>query len=387
MVKDWPPFNKKDGLQIEKIIFKKKISISDGSGIIKEFEKRFSKFIKIKHCLSQNNGTSTLHAAFFSIGLKPGDEVLVPSYTWHTSVSPMLHLGAKPVFCEINPKTLTINPKDIKSKINSKTKAIVVVHLWGMPAQMDEIMSIAKKNKLYVIEDCSHAYGSLYKGGKVGTFGDIACFSMQSSKLLASGEGGVFCTNNKDFYEKALLLGHHGRLNELKNKNYQKFSYTGLGFKYRANPLSISLANSLLKRIDKLNKTKCKNINYFENLIREIPGITVLEKPEYAAFRSYFEFKFLYDETITKYPKNKFVFRHRLNLIPMSDERKRYPLLHKEPLFNKNMFLNQTQNQKRLPITEKIHSQIITLDIPYTPNFKLMDRYYHSINSALKNKF
>lgn len=375
---------KQDISELQNVICKKEFYTSNGSGIIAKFERNFSRYIGRRYCLAQNNGTSTLHAAFFALNLKKGDEVLTPAYTWHSSVSPMLHLGAKPVFCEINPKTWTIEPKDTLSKITNRTKAIVVVHLWGMPAQMDEIMDIAKENNLYVIEDCSHAYGSLYKGKKIGTFGDISCFSMQSSKLLAAGEGGIFCTDNKNFYERALILGHHGRFHSVTNKEYRKYSFTGLGFKYRANPLSIILANLQLKRIDEINKIKNININHFEELIKDIPGITVLNKPDYSKSRSYYEFRFLYDEDIIRYPKKKFIKNLKKKGLPLSNEEYRYRLLHKEPLFNKNSFFNQIDNQKKLPITEKIHSQIVVLDLPYKPNYELIKTYYDSIQKMIQ---
>lgn len=383
MSDEWPIITKDDIKDVLNLINNKRISIIDGSGIIAEFESNFSKYIERRYCLVQNNGTSTLHAAFFALGLKKGDEILVPSYTWHSSVSPMLNLGIKPLFCEINPNTLTIDPKDIETKINKRTKAILVVHLWGMPAQMDEIIKIAKENNLFVIEDCSHAYGSLYNGKKVGTFGDISCFSMQAHKLLAAGEGGIFCTDNKDYYEKALILGHFGRLKSLTNEEFRKYSITGLGFKYRANPLSISLANSQLRRLNKTIITKNINIRYFESLIKNIPRIKVLTLPTYSTFRSYYEYRFIY-ENEKDYPKKDFITELNKRNVPVSGEI--YCLLHQQKLFNKNPFFKQMENQNRLPVTEKIYSQIIRIELPFHPNHKLMDYYSNMIKEVLEKK-
>lgn len=375
---------KEDVLSVLNIIRKKKLSIPDGSGIVKEFEKNFSRYIGKKYCLAQSSGTSTLHAAFFAIGLKKGDEVLVPSYTWHTSVSPMLHLEAKPVFCEINPETLTISPVDIESKITRRTKAIVVVHLFGMPAQMDEIMEIAKKNHLFVIEDCAQALGTLYKGRKVGTFGDISCFSLQETKILSGGEGGVFCTDKKEFLYRALILGHHGRLKKLK-RDYGKLSYTGLGFKYRPNTISIALANSRLKRIDNLIKTNFIIGKHLERLLDGIPGIKIIKKPSYCKFRGYYGFRFIYDEKAAGIPKSEFIEKLKKKGVPVSDETGRCNLLHKEHIFNKNKYFSQMEDQHSIPVTEEIHSKIILIDFPQNSDSHLVKKYCDSI-SKLINK-
>ena len=380
----WPPITKRDVYEVVNLMRNKDISIKDGSGIIAEFESDFRVWLGIKYCLAQNNGTSTLHSAFFAMGVKDGDEVIVPSFTWHSSVSPLLHLRAVPVFCEIDPSTLTIDPEDIERHITLKTKAILVVHLFGMPADMDRIMAIARKYALLVVEDCSHAYGSLYKGKRVGTFGDISCFSMQASKMLPAGEAGIFCTNKKEYYEKALLLGHFGRLHELSNEDYKIFANTGIGFKYRPHPLAIAIAKSQLRTIDWRIRNTNKNINQFERLLKNIPGISIIKNPAYCDFKSNYGFRFIYDADKIGISKTDFIKTLRKSGIPANDEC--YTLLHKEPIFQNSKFFHLPHNDFSLPITEKIHSKIISITLPYKPQPNLVRHYYETIRNVISKK-
>ncbi len=379
---DWPRITREDFLGMVDVLKKKRLSISDGSGIIAEFEKRFAIWLGRRYALAQNSGTSTLHAAYFAISLKYGDEVIVPSYTWHSSVSPMLHLGAVPVFCDIEPDTLTIDPLQIRKLITRKTKAILVCHLFGIPARMDEIMQIASAHGLKVIEDCSHAYGTLYKGKKVGTFGDISCFSMQASKSLPAGEGGVFCTDNKGYFERALLLGHFGRLGDLKGDK-RRYSSTGLGFKYRPHPLAISLALTQLGRLDDHISVANMNCELMEKLLSGIPGIRIFEKPEYCERRSYYGFRFGLDEQEAKLKKSEFIRKLRQEGIPADDER--YVLLHEKELFLDRNLFSQLKARVKLPITENAHTGIINIHLPFAFDQKLVESYSSKIRDIIVN--
>ena len=146
-----------------------------------------------------NSGTAALHSAYFACGVRPGDEVIVPSYTFFASAAPMLPLGGRPIFCEIDPATLTADPADIERRITDKTRAICVVHVWGNPARMDAICEIAKRHNLRLIEDCSHAHGATYLGRPVGSWGDIGCFSLQGQKPVSGGEAGIAVTSDPVF--------------------------------------------------------------------------------------------------------------------------------------------------------------------------------------------
>ncbi|HEY3245261.1 MAG TPA: aminotransferase class I/II-fold pyridoxal phosphate-dependent enzyme, partial [Phycisphaerae bacterium] len=191
-----------------------KTTIGDGSGIIRKFENAFRQLTGADYALAMNNGTATLHSAYFAVGVGPGSEVIVPSYTWHASVTPVLQCGATPVFADMDPRTLTIDPDDVERKITQRTRAICVVHVWGNPAEMDRIMALADRHNLAVVEDCSHAHGAVYKGKSVGTWGAVGCFSLNASKAVDGGEGGVAITDDPRIFDHMLILGHFGRIHK-----------------------------------------------------------------------------------------------------------------------------------------------------------------------------
>ncbi|MGB9717038.1 MAG: DegT/DnrJ/EryC1/StrS family aminotransferase [Thermoproteota archaeon] len=168
--------------------------------VTQKFEEEFAQWLGVEYALAHNTGTAALHSAMFGIGIGKGDEVICPSITYWASCLQVYSLGGTVVFADIDPETLCIDPMDIEHWITPRTKAIMVVHYLGMPADMDAIMKIAERNGLMVIEDCSHAHGALYKGRMVGTFGDVAGFSLMSGKSLACGEGG-----NDDYGRQADL--------------------------------------------------------------------------------------------------------------------------------------------------------------------------------------
>lgn len=246
------------------------------SPVVSEFEEKFTKYVGAKYGACLSNGTSCLQAALFGVGIGPGDEVIVPSFTFWASAAPIVAANGVPVFCEVDPDTHCIDPADIEKRITPKTKAIMVVHVWGNPCDMDAIMAIAKKHNLKVVEDCSHAHGAMYKGKKVGTIGDVGCFSLQGSKILIAGEGGIFVTDNKDYYERAIALGCYERLGALDDSSvYKQYALTGMGHKFRCHPLGIAIANVELDDLDRRNKIRNENALYLEKAIEDIDFIAL----------------------------------------------------------------------------------------------------------------
>ena len=177
---------------------------------VKQFEEMFAGYKGAKFAVALNSCTAGLHLAMLAIGIKPGDEVIVPTMTFAATANAVIHAGGKPVFVDCERETMNIDPTDIERKINRKTRAIIPVHFAGRPCRMDEIMSIARKNRLKVIEDCAHAVESLYRGKKVGTMGDIGCFSFYVTKNIVTGEGGMAITNQKKYSDKIKILALHG---------------------------------------------------------------------------------------------------------------------------------------------------------------------------------
>jgi len=225
--------------------------------VLDRFETEFAEFVGTTYALAHCNGTATLHAAIFAAGVRAGDEVIVPSYTWHASITPILHCGGTPIYCDVDPATFTADPADVERKITARTKAIVVTHVFGNPAKMDEIVAVAGRHGLIVVEDASHAHGARYDGKLVGSMGQVGCFSLQASKAMAAVEGGVATTDDPDLYDRMLVLGHYGRIQKkLATDQYRAVHDVGLGLKYRANPLGIAMAQAQLRRLPALNEKR-----------------------------------------------------------------------------------------------------------------------------------
>lgn len=245
-----------------------------GIDVTQEFEKDYAQWYGMKYALGHNNGTAALHSAMFGLDIGYGDEIICPSITYWASALPVLSLGGTVVFADIDPDTLCIDPKDLERRITRRTKAVVVVHYCGMPCDMDAIMKIARKHKIAVIEDVSHAHGSLYKGKLTGTFGDAACFSLMSGKSFAVGEAGILLTNNRRIYERAIVFGHYERHNQLTLKELKIGA--GLpwgGYKYRMHQLSAAMGIEQVKNYPKQMAEIDKAMNYFWDLLEGVPGI------------------------------------------------------------------------------------------------------------------
>lgn len=220
------------------------VSIKDRSDVIADLEDKFKSFYNCSYALCTNSGTAALFAAYDALQLKPGDEVLCPDYTWFATVSPMVYTGATPVFIDCD-RNFNVDPTLLEAHLTTHTKALVVTHMWGMPCAMREIMEFCRTHKLRLIEDCSHAHGAEYAGRHVGTFGDLAVFSLQASKLVAAGEGGILLTNDCDLYYRANLHGQYNKrcAQEIPSDHpLRPFWQTGFGLKQRIHPLGAALA-------------------------------------------------------------------------------------------------------------------------------------------------
>jgi perosamine synthetase len=245
-----------------------------GKEITKKFEAGFAEWHNMKYALGHNNGTAALHAAMFALGVGVGDEIICPATTYWASCLQAFSLGATVVFADIDPETLCIDPNDIEKRISARTKAIVVVHYQGMPAEMDSIMAIAQRHKIKIMEDVSHAHGALYKGKMVGTFGDVAGFSLMSTKSFACGEAGMLLTNDRKIYDMALAFGHYIRHGEIETEEIK--ADAGLpwgGYKYRMNQLSSAMGLVQLKKYPHEMAEIDRSMNYFWDLLEGVPGI------------------------------------------------------------------------------------------------------------------
>jgi len=267
----WPIITEEDEAACLDVIRKNKFS---GTDITIKFQKEFAAWQGSGYALAFTNGTMALAAAMYAVGLGPGDEMLCPTKTYWGSASPAYLYGATPVFCDID-HNLSMDPDDLERCIGPKTKAIMVVHYFAYPCDMDRIMAIARKYHLKVIEDVSHAHGTLYKGKKVGTFGDVAAMSMMSQKSFAAGELGMLVTDDRDIYEKALAWGHYERNNAEYIKNPALLRYTDIalgGVKGRANQLCSALALGQLHHYDERMAEIDRAMTYFCDKMEGIEG-------------------------------------------------------------------------------------------------------------------
>jgi len=284
----WPIVTKEDEKAVLDVLRRGAMS---GTDITKQFEKEFAEWMGMKFALGYCNGTESLRAAMWACGVGAGDEIICPSITYWASCTAALTLGAAVNFADIHPDTLCIDPDDIEHRIGEKTKAIVVVHYCGYPCDMDRIMKIARKHKVKVIEDVSHAHGGLYKGKKVGTFGDIAAMSMMSGKSFAIGEAGMMVTNNRDLFERCVAYGHYERTGlptnynpadkAIQNPALNKFAGLPLGgYKHRMNQTCSAMGRVQLKYYDKRMKEIQDAMNRFWDLLEGVPGIKAHRPPK-----------------------------------------------------------------------------------------------------------
>ncbi|MGC9066403.1 MAG: DegT/DnrJ/EryC1/StrS family aminotransferase [Candidatus Ratteibacteria bacterium] len=261
-----------------KVLREWKMSSTD---ITREFERAFADWHGMKYGLGCNTGTAALHCAMYGAGIGVGDEIICQSTTYWASCLPAFSLGATVVFADIDPETLCIDPDDIEHRISPRTKAIMVVHYVGMPADMDRIIPIAKKHNLKIIEDVSHAHGALYKGKMVGTFGDVSGYSLMSGKAFAIGEAGIMLTDDRDIYDRAILFGHYERHSEIQNSELAKFA--GLpwgGYKYRMHQMSSAIGLVQVKQFQKDMLEIDRAMNYFWDLLEGYPGIRAHRPPK-----------------------------------------------------------------------------------------------------------
>ncbi len=376
-----------------------RISIGDGSGPIGELEAAFAAYTGAEFALMHNSGTAALHAAYYGVGVGPGDEVLVPSYTWHATAGAVVMANAVPIFCESDPMTLNVDVEDAARRITPRTKAIAVVHMWGNVADMDAVMALARAHDLAVVEDCSHAHGATWHGQHVGTIGDVGAFSLQGSKVLVAGEGGMLITDRADVYDRALVLGSHGRIQLDAHDEALRELTTGLGFKYRPHPLGAAIALEQFKRLDDFNAGRRDNYDYLMAGFQDLPAIRVTETPEGGTRGGYYGTRILYDSAkLVDISRGVVLKALQAEGVPCDVER--YPLLHLTPYYRNRQraydgylapmvsseYASEPYALGDLPVSEAFHPQLVALPVLTEPQFPLLDQIidaFHKVMSGV----
>jgi len=243
-----------------------------GSGpMAKQFEDNFAKFAGAKHAIAVNSGTAALHTALWAKDIKRGDEVILPSFTFIATAEAVALVGAKPVFVDIKPNTYNIDPGKVEPAITSKTRAVMPVDLYGLPAEMDKIREIADKHNLFVVEDAAQAHGASYKGKPPGHFADIACWSLYASKNMTTGEGGMLTTNNDEYAEKLRLLRSHGEKEEYKAAL--------LGHNYRMPEIEASIGIEQLKKLPTFVEKRRRNAEALSEKLSDVKQLVLPVEP------------------------------------------------------------------------------------------------------------
>lgn len=349
----WPVFDDRELEAIKEVLQSGVWGI--GGKKKKEFEEKFAAYQDAKYGVAVTNGTAALETALRAADIAVGDEVIMPAFTFMATATAILHVGGLPVFADIEPDTYTLDPKKMEDAITDKTKAVLPVHIGGRPANMDDIVKIARRNDLAVIEDACQAWGAEWRGKRVGAIGDLGTFSFQSSKNITSGEGGIVVTNEKRLYELCWSYHNCGRV---MGGEWYRHDIPGTNLRMTEFQAAILLVQ--LTRLEEHTRTRNKNASHLSEMLSKIDGVEPLKQDSRVTNHAHHLFIFRYDaEEFEGLPKRKFAEALRAEGIPCNPG---YNPLYKEAfmLSPANLrSLRQVYGQKadysriRLPVTEK----------------------------------
>lgn len=314
--------------------------------IVEEFEKKFAQYIGTDYAVATSSGTTALHLALLALGIGPGDEVITTPFSFIATANSILFCGAKPVFADIDSKTFNINVDRIREKITPKTKALLPVHLYGHPAEMDKIMEIARENGLKGLEDAAQAHGAEYKGKRVGSIGDCAAFSFYATKNMVTGEGGMVTTDNEKIAEKLRQLRNHGQSTT--------YEHETLGFNLRMTNINAAMGLEQLKKLDSFNQSRAENAQFLTQSLKETVNTPHVSPDVKHAFHQY---------TIKTENRDRVLKQLNENGI---GARVYYPKpIHKQPLYVRMGY------KDFLPVAEDMAKKVLSL--PIHPGLKKED--------------
>lgn len=329
----WPVFDANDVHAVTQVALSGQWGNPDCKGPVEKFEQEFAEYCGSKYAISCVNGSVALRLALIASGVKPGDEVIVPPYTFIATASIVIEANCVPVFVDIDPDTYNLDASKIEGAITNLTKAIIPVHFGGQACDMDEIMTIAKKHNLFVIEDGAHAHGGEYKGKKLGSIGHAGCFSFQSSKNLNAGEGGLVVTDDEKLFDMMNSLRNVGRV-----KNGQWYEHHYAGCNYRITQFQAVLLSTQLERLDKQTRIRDENGKYLTSLLEKIDGIRPLTRGHGETLHTYHLYIFRYDQSkFNGLPKKEFSEMLEAEGIPAFMG---YPKpIYEQPMFQEKQFM------------------------------------------------
>lgn len=329
----WPIYDDSDINAVAEVVRSGKWGNPDCEDLVKNFEEEFAAFCGTKYALTCVNGSVALRLALIASNVRPGDEVIIPPYTFIATSTIVLEANCVPVFVDIDPDTYNLDATKIEKAITKRTKAIIPVHFAGQACDMDAIVAVAKKHDLKVIEDACHGHGAEYKGKKLGSIGDAGCFSFQSSKNLTSGEGGMVITSDEKLYDMMNSLRNVGRV-----KGGQWYEHHYLGCNYRITQLQVAILKNQLKRLKEQTSKRHENGTYLNSLLEKIEGIKPLRRGIGETIHSYHIYIFRYDRSkFNNLSKVEFSKMLAAEGVPCFMG---YPRpLYKQPLFQEKNFM------------------------------------------------
>jgi perosamine synthetase len=316
-----------------------------------EFEKMISEYVGTKYAVVFNSGTSALHAVLVSHGVKRGDEVIVPSFTFIATANAPLFVGAKPVFADIEERTFGLDPEYVKEKITRKTRAIIPIHYGGCPCLIRELKEIAEDHRIILVEDAAESFGARVYDKKVGTFGDSAMLSFCQNKVITTGDGGATVTDSKEVYEKMKLIRSHGRL---ETQDYfastEYMDYITLGYNFRMSNITAALGMSQLKKVDKIIDMRRKNAKYMTKRLKNVKEVTTPSAPK--------DYCHVYQMYTIRVPSNI-----RDDLMKYLADKGIMTKVYFSPVHLTHYYKNELKYECKLPVTEEMSNQILSLPI------------------------
>lgn len=339
----WPVFTDDDAEAVADLVRRGEISYGGREGTVARFEDDFRAYVGTRHALAVASGTAALHSAFFALGLRPGDEVLAPTYTFHGTVMPLFVCNAVPVLVDCDPVTGNLDPADLQARITSRTRAVVVTHLNGYPVDMTAVLAVARRHGLAVVEDCSQAHGAECDGRRVGGLGDVAAFSMQPLKQVTAGAGGVLTTDDDRIHQRAVLFGHSlaRSADEATDPGHRRFAGTGFGLNLRIHPVAALLADRSLSRLDDVLSARRRNYEHLDAQLADVPGVRAPVRRAHVTRVAHYSHQPLYrPDELGGLPVDRYVRALAAEGVPVT--RPNSPPLHLEPAFADDTWLAGT---------------------------------------------
>ncbi len=333
----WPIYDEAEVNAVADIVRSGAWANPNCDGLIAEFEKEFATYCGSKYAITCVNGSVAIRLALMACGVKPGDEVIIPPYSFIATASVVIEVNCVPVFVDIDPETYNLCPAEVEKAITPRTRAIIPVHFAGQACNMEALMAIADKHNIKIIEDACHAHGGEYKGKKLGSIGHAGCFSFQSSKNLNSGEGGIVVTDDEHLFNMVASLRNVGRV-----KGGQWYEHHYLGCNYRITQLQTAILSLQLKRLEAQTQRRNENGLYLTSLLQSIPGITPLTRGHGETLHTYHIYIFKYDKAyFNKLSKKEFAAFLAAEGVPSFMG---YPEpLYKQPVFQQKNFMCYAQ--------------------------------------------